>query len=66
MHVFGHVRILEQRQEYARESFQKLFSDLFREETKLGHCMDRLNKGSDSFCHSLSLGVDSLKVIQRS
>ena len=63
MHVFGHVKVLQERQKYARDSFESLYSDLFREETKLGHCLSQLDKGSESFCHSISLGVDGLKVI---
>lgn len=62
MHVFGHVQTLRERQTYARTSFENLYSELFREETKFGHIFSRLNKGSESFCHSLTLGVDGLKV----
>ena len=62
MHVFGHVQVLRERQNYARSSYENLYTELFREETKLGHLFARVNKGSESFCHSLTLGVDGLKV----
>ena len=62
-HVFGHLHVLQDRQRYARDSFQNLYTEIFKEESKLSHCMSRLDRGSEYFCDSLAAGVDGLKVI---
>ena len=60
--TFGHVHVLQSRQRYARDVFQKSYTELFRSESKLAHCLSRVDRGSEYFCESFVAGVSGLEV----
>ena len=58
----GHIRVLEQRFDHARNLFETLFSEQFRADTRLAHCFGLIDGGSLEFGRSIAAGVPGLQV----
>ena len=61
-HNLGQLDILSHRKSHAKETFQKSYGAVFREQTKLDHCLKRLDSASKTYADSIFGCVPGLKV----
>ena len=61
-HNLGHLDIFERRRSHAKKSFEKLYGEIFRDQTKLDHCLKRLDCASKSYSNSILNCVPGLKI----